>query len=659
MKYTIILLFVLGISLSITVSEAYAIDYFLISRVTGENGGPPFDLGTYQLHCEERLNQQIPANYTMQATVDYRHETNGAVEFIVNGTALPYTLTITDEFMGDAFGMRCELLDENNVRVAVWGGLWDYLDSDYDGIEDWNDPDPNTPLNRIDRSQNYPNTTIQLDYTNSQMRLDYNFSDWTTSNLAADNPQCRFSYWNVLDDFNASYYPNGTKYPKTPASGGYFVPCEGYIIIDILEIGGFHGFTFTSFLNGIPEGGSWLDEIVFTFWENPSRDDQKANMKEIMFGWPHYGHIYSYSSHSFLVMDPDTLKITHVYNPNNPNTKKKSGGGGCADCIPPTMGLDKNGKRVVDYGFSFNGNSVQVEKGHTPYPLINATVGETNLLETKFYENFGVNNMLWVQTCFGATETYQSLNDCEALVEVHLDTDGTTDYLGVKEIKIIDDDNLIDNESVNATSYVTQCRVNNDSLCGKVDLSFEFREAPINHMVITQSADKSGNAQQFSFNEGINVNGKSVNEPPTIIKFGKQSSQNNENSWVTYTRTDKVNDIWFDQNEIEYHRINDNRLERITPIPSHQCTDIPLSEMMVPVRTNCNYPEYVEQQAKKALLIMEKICPSCLLPTYHEMKESFAHDVIPRIDRVNDPEMILLMEQEAQRALEYLHSHRQ
>jgi len=62
--------------------------------------------------------------------------------------------------------------------------------------------------------------------------------------------------------------------------------------------------------------------------------------------------------------------------PDNPiviqQEKKKSGSGCSGDCVEPTLGLNKNFKRVVDYGFSYNGNKVQVDKWYTEFPLINA-----------------------------------------------------------------------------------------------------------------------------------------------------------------------------------------------------------------------------------------------------------------------------------------------
>lgn len=293
-------------------------------------------------------------------------------------------------------------------------------------------------------------------------------------------------------------------------------------------------------------------------------------------------YISQYSLHKLLVVGisfPDTITITH-----------KKNGGGCSDCTPPTLGLDKTYKRVVDNGFSYNGNMVQVEKWYTDFPLINATVGIPNLVEIKVYENHGINNMKWVQFCLGAEERGQPLNFCEVLIEVHLSTNGTTTGIDVREIVINDKDNLIDNDTVTAVSYVTLCM--DDSLssnCVKVDLEYTYREETLNHMMVVNVADKPRNSQNFHFNEGVNVLGESVNESPTITLSNKHASQQKDNLYITYTRIDKIDDTWVDQFGIEYHRINDVTFDRITPADSYECKDPTLDKVKVWKRTNCHF----------------------------------------------------------------------
>jgi len=66
-----------------------------------------------------------------------------------------------------------------------------------------------------------------------------------------------------------------------------------------------------------------------------------------------------------------------------------SGGGGCSSCIHPTIGLDKSGARMVDEGFSYNGNAVDAVPFHTPFPLISAQTGQTNTVSVTAWDGMG------------------------------------------------------------------------------------------------------------------------------------------------------------------------------------------------------------------------------------------------------------------------------
>ena len=100
--------------------------------------------------------------------------------------------------------------------------------------------------------------------------------------------------------------------------------------------------------------------------------------------------------------------------------------------------------------------------------------------------------------------------------------------------------------------------------------------------------------------------------------------------------------------------IDPNYVEPTPPEPyEYECKDPELNDIKVWTMMNCNFNEYKEQQEQRALEKMIDVCPDCLLPEFHDMKEYFAHQLIPRVDRLDNPETILLLESEAQRALEY------
>ena len=266
------------------------------------------------------------------------------------------------------------------------------------------------------------------------------------------------------------------------------------------------------------------------------------------------------------------------------------GGGGCNDCTPPTIGLDDDNKRLVDNGFSYNGNYIQVDFYHTEFPLINATVGEINLVEIKIYENGGIQNMQSVQFGLGAKEIGTPLSTVEVLINVELITDGTTTGVKTGEIIITDKNNLINNDSVYATSIAVPCQDTDDiENCIKVKLSYSYREATLNHVMIVNVTDKKHNTQNFYFNDGLVVLGTSQNPIPYYTLHNKHSSQQTENLTIILFETDKVNNIWTDGNGIEYLQVSEGRFDRITPIPPYQCNDPTLDTINVPTRNNCNF----------------------------------------------------------------------
>jgi len=335
---------------------------------------------------------------------------------------------------------------------------------------------------------------------------------------------------------------------------------------------------------------------------------------------------------------------------------KKNGGGGCSDCEPPTLGLNKAGKRQVDNGITINGNSTNVEYWHTPTDKIIMNIGEEQEIKFKVYENGGLHNLWRSQLAIGIKEIGTSLNEAEAIITT------TMHQHDIESVKIEDKNNLF---VVNATTVTTKevtCKNTQTKLnCTEFTIKFTFAERPNYDVFRIDVADNNHNNSANFFNDGIEVHGETLNEQPTSKVYNRYSSTIKDGLFINLIRTDKVTDMWIDDKNRVWHYLGNDRFEKLTPEPPYVCDDKPLDEIMNGgTRINCNYNEYIDLQAKKALEKMAEICPDCLLPTHNDMKESFSRDITPRInDILNDPEMILRMEAEAQRALEYLQNHRQ
>ena len=117
-------------------------------------------------------------------------------------------------------------------------------------------------------------------------------------------------------------------------------------------------------------------------------------------------------------------------------------GSGCdGDCWAPTLGLDEKNRRVVENGFTYNGNTINVERYFTPYPLITVDVGVQNKAVFKIYENLGPDNIRHFDLAFGL-DTGQILGTSNVMISWDKSLDGT------ETISIVDPNNVLDNVRV-------------------------------------------------------------------------------------------------------------------------------------------------------------------------------------------------------------------
>jgi hypothetical protein len=195
-------------------------------------------------------------------------------------------------------------------------------------------------------------------------------------------------------------------------------------------------------------------------------------------------------------------------------TLESSGGGGCTgDCVPPTLGVDKNGKRIVTDGFVYNGNPIDVELFFTAYPLITAIIGEQNIAEFKIYENMGPNSVKHFSFAFGLADG-QIISQSKAVIELDIDHEGK------QTVTITDPQNVLDDVKVTATDDV-DCNGDGKIKCLKVTIHHTFRASLDFDIVGTDVWDNKRNAWQNYYNHGIHVDGQSLNTPNTYDGISK------------------------------------------------------------------------------------------------------------------------------------------
>ena len=252
----------------------------------------------------------------------------------------------------------------------------------------------------------------------------------------------------------------------------------------------------------------------------------------------------SISYNSFVQVDSDTYALAYTdgdldgyiktFTITSASITSSSSGG---DNTAPTLGTGTNGQRLIDNGFSYNNNPIDVANFHTDYPLVRTEIGQTNTLDLKILENQGMNYIEFISVHFGVPQIHAQ---GEAIA---------TYYPSLEKIKIHDPNNLLDNIDIKMDSV--KCKeIDDKESCVKFSFEHSFNEAPLHDIVRVTLADKTRNHSDVFFNDGIEVYGESLN-PPDMVSI---ASQGKERGLVHLTQIDRANDVWIDQYENKWTR---------------------------------------------------------------------------------------------------------
>jgi len=223
------------------------------------------------------------------------------------------------------------------------------------------------------------------------------------------------------------------------------------------------------------------------------------------------------------------------------------------DCTPPTLGPGTTGKLIVTDGFSYNGYATDVSQWHTEYPLIVVETGKTNVLQAKIYDDWGLSNIKAIRVAFGVPEIGQFYNG-ETIVEYY-----PNGILG-PQINIVDKQNLLDR--VKITTAETSCNDGENSpTCLLFTMQHMFREAPLDNIVGISVGDKTRNGAQFYFNDGIEVEGESLNPPATATV----PQHTRSGGIIQLTQIDRAGDIWIDEQDNIWTKNSYDTWFKLTP----------------------------------------------------------------------------------------------
>jgi len=282
-------------------------------------------------------------------------------------------------------------------------------------------------------------------------------------------------------------------------------------------------------------------------------------------------------------------------------TTQAGSSSGCkGDCQPPTLGVSQSGKRLVDNGFTYNGNAIDVERFFTPYPLITVNVGERNLAEFKIYENGGPDDIRHFELAFGIAKG-QLMSDSKAIIE------WDKNFAGIETLNVIDPQNSL--QEVTIDTSTTKCTEdsNNEDGCLLVKVYHTFR-APLDFNIVGSKVwDEKRHGWQNYFNHGIEVQGKSMNPPMQHeVRYGGE----------TFTITETGKNIAVDETGNTWNFDKSWTKDYKAP----QCTDSFTTHGGFD-RHNCLFGMYMKGQELVASTAMKEMYPQFFSEPFEEVND--------------------------------------
>ena len=231
--------------------------------------------------------------------------------------------------------------------------------------------------------------------------------------------------------------------------------------------------------------------------------------------------LVSYTRTSGNIKDLSSNTLADFSNQSVTNSEPETpappgGGGGCADCVPPTMGVNKDNVRLVDGGFSYNGKVTDVEYFYTPFDLLTVEIGRENVAELKIYENSGPDSIQHIGLSFGL-DRGQIFGEGLSIIEWEK-------VFGEEpKVTVTDPENILGDVRVVADPNLVKCMDDSKTeQCVKFRIYHTFREGPDFRIFSTYIWDEDRNGWQNYFNHGLNVVGESLNPPDVHTVFDRQ-----------------------------------------------------------------------------------------------------------------------------------------
>lgn len=308
------------------------------------------------------------------------------------------------------------------------------------------------------------------------------------------------------------------------------------LVVTILLVLALVTSTTTSYIDGMGGGGGkpkkpslTVDNVTITTIEvswaqatPPAVDGFRAEIREKVGGAPWVVDANLASnvfSHTYSGLTPDTTYEVQIVAHNGAGEAKSQkerttlpmapppaggtgkNGGGCDNCIAPSLGIQETTKiRVVSGGFTYNNQTVDVDYFRTPFPLVETEVGKNNTVTLKIYEDKGIQRIKHIAIAFGLDKD-KPISNSKAYMEVDIDRGN---------LKLSTSGAV---ENVTVSSEVVSCGAINSN-CFEITFYHMFT-ADASGIIGTYVWDTRLNAWQNFFNDGIDV----YVEPVEFVEF--------------------------------------------------------------------------------------------------------------------------------------------
>ncbi len=229
----------------------------------------------------------------------------------------------------------------------------------------------------------------------------------------------------------------------------------------------------------------------------------------------------------------------------------------------PTFGISgQTFAQIVNCGYSMDGVCTNVTEYHVDYNRQIIQTGTTHDFALKAYAQNGMKSFV---IGFGVNEVGAPASESEASITVNLGRDYTLDSTyTIDSVEYDNDENVIGENATFAVSGVS-CNGgggggsdgddNDDSSIIQKDQTqctqllidgVLFREAMYDEPFMIEAVDAKRKVITHYMNEGLQIIGESINEPPTH-KFSSKKTSQSDAVILELVRTDKLKNIWTDQ----------------------------------------------------------------------------------------------------------------